>query len=398
MFSVPPLRAPLEGRDRYFIVGIGLALSVLEIVAAHIATPDFTLGAGYGRDFVNFWLGGRLALQDRLDLLTATGDYNLLINQMFDHEGDLFVFSYPPLILPMLVPFGALPFQVGLVAWTALNILGLGLAVRQFRGGRFVLAAACLSPAAAIMVLFGHFGGIFAAMATFALRCANRRPALSGLCVAAMSIKPQFAGLLGIILLLAGHWRWLLTAVPATLLLAGASVAAFGVEPWRDFIAYTMPFQAELMTDFQFKSVRTAISAYAGLRRMGLDNVPAQVLQYGLSAILLLRAGQLLRRSDGSARSLTPILMVLVASQPYVNHYDLAIVAPAMAMALFGGKEGDRPYLPEIPALVLWVTPLLAMLVALERLPIAAVALTGFTIFLAFRDDRREDAVRSQAA
>lgn len=377
--------APAD-RDRLFLVGIGLALSIVMFLAVRREDDEFTLGAFYGRDFVNFWMGGRLALQGQAAMLSDTYAYNQLVLSTYDRVGDAFVFSYPPHILPLLVPFGALPYGLSLFLWTALNLAGLVLAVRQFSPDRRLWLAACLSPATAVMVLYGHFGGLFAWLATFCLRRAADRPIATGLCVAVMSIKPQFAAVLGLVLLAAGRKSWIPTAVAAFAALVGLSILLFGLEPWRGFVEVTLPYQSSFVGDFVYATWRTAITVYFGLRRIGMDSLAALITQYAFSTVILVAAALRLRRSQGRARDLAPVLLVLVAALPYANHYDLVIATPALSVALLADDaEAPGPYMPEIAALVLWVLPLLAMLVALKTLPAAVVLLAFFTLYLLFR-------------
>ena len=106
---------------------------------------------------------------------------NALIAAQFGHTAeDFFIFSYPPTLLPFLVPFGALPYLPAVIAWTAINLALLAWSVRLIAADRRPLVAACLSPAALTMVAYGHFGGALAALAILALTRGARQPVLAG--------------------------------------------------------------------------------------------------------------------------------------------------------------------------------------------------------------------------
>ena len=115
--------------------------------------------------------------------------------------------------------------------WTGLNLAALAWATRltdrAADGTRLVLV--CLSPPAVAMMMYGHFGGLLALGTTAMLRESDRRPWLAGLCFACLTVKPQFAAALGVILLCAGRWRCLIASGVATAVLVGISVAAFGL-------------------------------------------------------------------------------------------------------------------------------------------------------------------------
>ena len=158
------------------MVGVGgFALSVVLFFVVYKPwnlASDFMIGAPVGRDFVNFWTGGHLALAGRLDLLVDFAGYNDFIATTFDHHNalDERIFSYPPHILLFLVPFAALPIIPAALLWTALNVWLIDRSVCLLAPDQPALRlAACLSPAVVTMVAFGHFGGALAFLAVYVL-------------------------------------------------------------------------------------------------------------------------------------------------------------------------------------------------------------------------------------
>jgi hypothetical protein len=168
-------------------------------------------------------------------------------------------------------------------------------------------------------------------------------------------------------------------SVPATLILVAASVAAFGVQPWINFIEWTVPFHARLLSDFNIELLRTAISVYAGLSMGGLPGWAAQVAQYAFSIAVFWRAAVLFRRDGADARTIALALFALIATLPYYNAYDLAIVAPALALALFDPRA---PLLGPIPAAALWLAPIFALPLGIMALPVVP-AIVAATLLLA---------------
>src|SRR3981189_2384169 len=104
----------MPSAERRWLVFGGFALSVVLFFVVYKPwnlADQFMIGAPVGRDFVNFWTGGHLALAGRLDLLGGFSAYNHFVAATFYHTStDQPVFSSPPPILPLLVPFGPLPF------------------------------------------------------------------------------------------------------------------------------------------------------------------------------------------------------------------------------------------------------------------------------------------------
>jgi alpha-1,2-mannosyltransferase len=396
--AAPARSGAMSPRDRAALIGGGAAIFLLVFVF-DVRPWDLhdamMIGAPIGRDFVNFWVGGRLAIEGRLDILVDFDRYNDLIFQLFHHNARGLVFSYPPHILLLLVPFGALPFLPAVLIYSAGNVALLAAATRLIARERVLAVAACLSPAALMMVVVGHFGGLLAFLAVFILVRGGSRPLLAGCCLALMTIKPQFAAGFGLLLLLVGHWRVVLAAVPATAALIALSVLAFGIDPWIGFFDWTLPFHAQLLSGFQVGAFRTAMSVYTTARMVGLADTAARVLQllYGLP---FLAAAAVVFVRQGGARAPRPrgialALFAVLAMLPYTAIHDFAIVAPALAAALFAdpGQEepeghAGRPFLALGGASAVWFAPALAIPFGHFALPLVPVViLTAMALALA---------------
>lgn len=381
--------------DRIMLVTLGVLLSALAYLGILWTTPDFAVVLPFGRDFLNFWMGGRMALQGRADVLVDLARYDQTARELFHFSDDLFVFSYPPPILPFLVPFGALPYAPALVLWTGLNLGALWATARLVSSDSRIALAACLSPAAAIMVVAGQFGGLLAFGSTYALKFAAERPARAGLCLALIAVKPQFAVALALVLLIAGRWKAILWSLPAGIGLLALSVGLYGVDLWRGYVATILPYQTSLLTNFVFQNLSTALSPYMGLRRIGLGYGVSMALQYALSAVVLWQAARRLRRGRVEAVDLLPVLLALIVAQPYSNYYDPAIAAPVMAAVFLARhRPGEAPPLAPIPALLLWLAPPLALLTKLKSIPVAIAVQTCLTLYLLFRRDGAGDGPR----
>ena len=68
---------------------------------------------------------------------------------------------------------------------------------------------------------------MLALAAVFILTRGKERPMLAGICLALMSVKPQVAVMIGLVMLCAGYWRALMWSIPAGVVLLAASVVAF---------------------------------------------------------------------------------------------------------------------------------------------------------------------------
>jgi hypothetical protein len=375
-----PASTGITPRDRRVLVGVGAALFLFVYIVdcrPWDLENALMIGAPVGRDFVNFWLGGKLALEGRLDLLADFDGYNVLIHQLFHHNAGGLVFSYPPHILLFVAPFGALPFLPAVLLWSALNLALIAGAVRLLDPDRELTWAACLSPAALVMVAVGHFGGALAFLAVLILTRGSRQPVLAGCCLALISVKPQFAASFGLFLLLIGQWRTVLVAAPATAGLVGLSVLAFGIQPWLNFVQWTLPFHARILSDFQPAAFQTAIAIYTTARMIGLGHGAAWVLQLAYGLPLLAAAVLLFRRHGPEGRTIALGLLAVILLLPYSAVHDLAIAAPALTVALFAAPSGtDRPLFGLGAANALWLAPALAIPLGQLELPLVAIVVS----------------------
>jgi alpha-1,2-mannosyltransferase len=356
-------------RDDGLLIYGGFALSLAVVIAIckpWNLTDHFMIGAPFGRDFVNYWMGGRLALDGHLDVLADMRAYNALIVARFGHMAeDFFVFSYPPSLLPFLLPFGGLPYVPALTLWTAVNLALLAWSVHLVGPGRRPMVAACLSPAALTMVVYGQFSGAVAALAIAAITRGARRPVVAGLCLALISVKPQLAAVVGLVMLLIGQWRAVAWSVPGAAAVAGLPVLLFGPAPWENFFHVTVPFHVWLVQDFILDHLRTMLSLYAAGRLEGLSFAAAQAVQFTFALVTVAAAVLLTWRDGLNPRTLTLLLLGGLAALPYFQNYDLAIVAPALSVALFDRRPGESPDQPPLlslaPASLLWLAPPLAI-------------------------------------
>jgi hypothetical protein len=387
----------ITSRDRWLLgaSGVVVTLFILIVVGRPWDVHDaLMVGTPVGREFANFWLGGVLAIQGKLSLLIDFDGYNELAFQTFYYNPRSLVFSYPPHILPFLVPFGALPHPLAVALWSAGNLWLIWRAVRLLSDEPGLPWLAVLSPAALIMVAMGHFGGALAFLSIFILTRASARPILAGCCFALLTVKPQFAASMALFLLLVGHWRVLVTGAVATAALVGLSVAAFGIAPWVGFFQWTLPFHAQLLSHYQVGAFRTAMSIYTAARMEGLGDAVAKLLQFAFAIPVLAATILLFLRRGPDARAVTFALLAVLMILPYFQHYDLAIVAPALTVALFA-PSSERPFLPAPLASVMWLAPPFALPAGQLALPIVPVVFAGVVAVAFIREYRQPRARRA---
>ena len=160
--------------------------------------PDANLmepqGFYFGRDFLNYWTGGRLALTGPVEVAYDVERYNALLREWFSPEQSGMAFSYPPHALPLLAPFGALPYLTAYALWCLVGAVGFAaicLGRAPTREDASLVTAIALAPIVWVNVIFGQMGLLLALLFVGALRILPARPVLAGALMGVLTIKPQ---------------------------------------------------------------------------------------------------------------------------------------------------------------------------------------------------------------
>lgn len=378
------VRRAMEDRTRPWpinalvLAGLLLTLATYSCYRPFDPETGYFLGAPFGRDFVNFWLGGQLTLDGRVSLLSDVETYQSLVRETFSRtRDDGFLFSYPPSILPLLAPFGALPYGVALAFWTALNLGCFLLACRTMVLSRAETLVAVLSPAFLMTVIYGHFGGVASLSVASILGPRRAGPWMTAMALGLLSVKPQLFVVLVVLAVGLGQWKaaWRSVLVASGLVLA--SVALWGVEPWLAYVAKTLPYHADLLARFPIAAFRTTISAYAWARMDGATQAFADGVQIAVSIAVVGLLVACVRRTDPARRRAYSLAAGAVAVLPYANHYDLAIVVPALV-----------PLLRRDPiwSAMVWLGPSVAPVSGIFSLPVAPAGFLVGSLVLLIKD------------
>lgn len=194
-------------------------------------------------DFVNVYLGGRIALspEDRLrayDPAVQMRIQNELISPQ--HLEKPFYFQYPPVVFPILAPLGLLPIGAAYVTWvgllTALLTYSLALFLRTCRNWGWVPSlsvaffALCSSPAANSWKLGQPTLLAAVCYVGYLIALEKRRPALQGLAIALCTFKPHYGLILGLHALCLRQWRTIGFAIVFELVLLATAAATIGLD------------------------------------------------------------------------------------------------------------------------------------------------------------------------
>ncbi len=329
-----------------------------------------------GRDFVNIWAAGRLLLEGNAETLFNVEGYVSALYRLFDPALQRHFWSYPPTSFLLAFPFGSMPYGAALAVWT---VVGLAIYVAaacigiERTAARNVSLLLLISPAAIINVMCGQNGFLTAALLAAGFLLLDRRPIFSGICLGLLSYKPHFGIVVVPALIALGAWRAIVAATVAALALALASVAAFGLEPWRLFMTVTVPNQTAVLAAFEDGFRLMLVSPYGWFRQLGLPHGFATGLQLLASLVTVAAIVWLIRCAKDRDIVLGLVGLGAFIASPYALTYDLPIVAlviARLAMRDIAWMSGEAWLLGAA-----WAVPMLAIPFVLAGLPVAAPVL-----------------------
>jgi hypothetical protein len=371
---------------RQFGIGDFVLWALLAIVSCVPIIFDLTRAHGLvmpqgnliGRDFLNAWAGGRLAFEGQVHDIYLPARYLDQLQGLLGFRTDFHAFSYPPTLLLFLWPFGLIAYLPALLIWIVVTGAAFIAAARHYlkRDGVPIWLAALL-PAGFVNIWAGHHGFIFSALWLAAFASITKRPAVAGLLIALLTLKPHMGALVALLLVIRGEWRTIGWAALGSLALVAASVAAFGVEPWVNYFRFIAPLQADLLSQTAGEYLRMMPTPYVSFwvaSHSMLAAVAAQILFAAAGLALLVRAA--LRHVPWPELGLmasTATFLVL----PYAFNYDMEVVGIGAALLLYG-KSGQLDPAGRLAALLVLAAPFFVFVMNIVGLPLLPFALLYF--------------------
>lgn len=343
-FSEAPWLGPERARGyRLIFALVGLACAVGWIaVSRHAIDPT---GKPLGTDFLAFWSAARLALTGAPEAAWDLARIGAMERASVPADPGVSSFLYPPPFLLVCLPFGMLPYVVGLTAWLALTG-GLYLAAvsRWLAPHRGALMTVAAFPAVIVNLGHGQNGFLTAALIGSGLWLTGRRPWLAGLLLGTMIVKPQLALALPILVLASAQWRVIGGALVSGAASCLAATVAFGPGVWTAFLDAAPIGRAIL--DQGLVDPAKMVSLYAAMRLLDAPSWLAYAAQLAgsIGAMVLLacvaRAPGMSRHAMGALAVSTTLLM-----SPFLLDYDLTLSALPMAWLFSQGvRRGFGPW------------------------------------------------------
>ena len=325
------------------------------------------------RDFINFWTGGRLALTGRVAEIYDLDAYEAAVQALFAPMRRFMNFSYPPHVLPLLWPVGALPHALAGVLWVGLGLFAfvvaaLGWPIQADRRALVIVLA--LSPVAILNAVIGQAGSILALLFVAGFRLLPRRPLGAGVLFGVLTVKPHLGLLIPIALMLRRAWLTIAAACVTTLALIALSLLLYGASPWLAFFSNTVVYQKRVVIEMVGLYTTMMYSPYALCWHLGVGVGSAMALHVVIALAVAFAALAAFRRSSDESLATAIIAFAAVIVPPYSLCYDLAIPAAALASWLVR-RAAPLDWATSIVIAMFWIIPFVTMALTVAGLPIA---------------------------
>jgi hypothetical protein len=346
------------------------AWAVVALTPAHPGSIGLNLNA-LGTDWMVFYGAVQWFFDGNLGGLFDGERFTAYLNSAFSgwltQPTPFRPWVYPPSYLLAMLPFGTLPFALSYVAFQLVSA-GLLAAALWFGSDRpgarpLVIVAALFGPAAAINVGMGQNAFLSAALLVGGCRMLRSRPALGGVILGMLTMKPQFWLLVPVALAAGREWRALLWSILGGIGLTLASALVFGIDSWRHWLLLAQASYADPQGKWVELGRLWGDSIYACLVAGGASQTVANAAQAAgtlLGVALVYGAFRLPLAGD---RKIAVLLACTILAAPHSSLADTVLLATAAALWMGEAVEGEAaegvaPLAPWTLALALWLVPL----------------------------------------
>lgn len=382
--ALPAARAPATDLFFKLAFAAGLTVVLLEIgYLIYSPLPFDPVGYMVGRDFVNTWLGAKLALTGNPGAFFGLDAYRHLLADNFGPTYPLHIWSYPPHFLLFTWPWGLLPYMPGYILYSALGLILYVWVVSDGDRRADHLVLLVLAPAVTLNIWTGQNGFLTTALLVGGLIQLDRRPILAGVLFGMLTIKPQLGVLLPLMLLLTGRWRTIGAAAATIAVLVALSCIAFGPHVWTAYIDDALPTQRKVtFGDFAHYMVHMP-TAYMNAKVAGLSTEAAAWIQAVVSALTVAAVTWTFWRPRDRDLSNALLITAVFTVTPYAFNYDMVLFGWVMITLMDRSDNGPWDYWL---MLAVWTIPFLTVPMGISNvLPLSFLPILAFGVRLFWR-------------
>jgi len=346
------------GRVRILVAtGIVLLVAQAAVLLYLVAQSHgvFSEPSASSTDFLMIYATGRFA-----DMGDPAAAYDLARQQALQQSlfgaplDGYFPFYYPPVYILICAVLALPPYYAAFAIWLVASGGALLFVLNRIAGTWPLTLALFSFPAVAINAGLGQNAFLTAALIGLGTWLLDERPWLAGIAFGALCYKPHFALMAPIALIAGRRWRALLALATTGAILVALSVAIFGVETWRAFIA-NMPTARWIYLEGPI-GFWSQISVFAAIRLIGGGSVAAAAGQAIAVVAAVAAMVWIWARAQTAATRAGALVAATLLSVPMGLSYDLM---PAMIAAAWILGAESAPTVEEVAIIgAIWMVAL----------------------------------------
>jgi hypothetical protein len=336
-----------------------IGLYVLSYILWVAASTDGMTPAGYpiGNDFLAFWSASYTGLHgnpaDAYDMAKLLEAEKVAIPAMSRY----YPWFYPPTFYLAILPLAFLPYFVScgvFILGTLAAYLAALVQAADCRKNALLIAA---FPGVFVNLVYGQNAFLTAALAGAAAANLDRRPALAGVLIGLLCIKPHLAILFPLVLFVSCRWRPMLWAFLTVVTMAAASYWALGADVFIAFLRSPQAARTALETGVvPWANIPTV---FAFMRMLGFAVAPSYIAHFAVAAAAAVAVAMVWRKGASYHLRASALFVGTFLVSPYSLDYDLAWLAfPIVWMTLEAVKTGWQRREREV-LLAVWLLPVL---------------------------------------
>ena len=360
---------------------VGAAFFVLDLSRVYAGSDGYLAvpRQPFGADFVNLWTVGKMVLSGLSGDVYRHEDFMAYQQTFMQADIGLRMWAYPPHSLLLVWPFGLAGYYGIFVIWSLFGLAVLAAGARKFGFDWTETAVLALSPAALQCIAFGQTGNLACGLLLAALAGRSLSSWWSIASAAILTVKPQTGFLLPLLWILRGRWMLIASTGAATLIVVGLSVAAFGIQPWRDYLGDTLPALSDLERQGSGPFLTMIPSLFISLRLLDVDAALASVIHFASAGAAVLFLIWRLRSEENPSRQAALVLIGTCLITPYLHLYDLSILLAGALIVLRGVDRltGGVRLIVLLAVSAGWALPKLVMPLGEAGLPISPLLIAG---------------------
>ena len=288
-------------------------------------------------------------------------------------------------VMLIAAPFGRLSYLPGLLIWTVLGLATFLWVARRHLANSAPADPSRSSPcpAALVVVISGQSSLFTAAILIAIFACLDTRPAIAGILIGILTLKPQLGLLFPILLVASGRWRTFFAAAVTAIMIAAATAILFGPQVWIDFVQKGMPVLNEVMVDDRLLLAPFMPTFFMNLRGAGLGYVPAMTVQACVTMLAIAAVFWPCRWAGSADPQLLAALFLAcsVAAVPIFFLRHAATDCIAVMLLVLGQPDATGRRLAQ---LVFWL-PLIQMCLGTLHVPWPALIAPAFAVYVLMR-------------